>query len=301
MTQDLLRIRRRAPGGRRLVLSTLRAVLTGGMLLAGLTCARQPPAEPLVTGYLFKEAWASGSVTWDRYAEVFDYSFLPEIPKVRLNGQELDLTGYQGIDATYESSSEFPIDTTYDLDVSHYWGNASTRVDMPGDFTVTWPDSTYVLGIDSLLTVTWRKARGATSYLVDLSLEYEYYDWQNTYQDTEYDVDTVVHDTFCQFERNYFFPSHVQYVLDGSAEAVIWACDGPQALPGSKGNVQGAGYGFFTTVNQAPEVDFIVVQPDLKRLDWPEPIDQTRERLIRKLRQMTGIPESIPGAPRVRP
>jgi hypothetical protein len=290
MTEDSVHTPGPAAGGRRPATSVFTLVLTGGVLLSGLSCTPQRPAEPLVDGYLSK-TWVGGSLYWDRYVEVYDYErSLPEIPTVLLNGQELDFLDYGGFYATYESNSGFPIDTTYNLDVSHYWGDARARVYMPGDFTVTGPDSTYGLGLDSLLTITWQKARGATSYLIDLSLGYYYTDSQKSLRDTGFDIDTVVSDTFCQYARNHFFPAVVQTVDSGTAVVDVTACDGPQSVPGAKGNIQGAGYGFFFTNNEAPEVGFNVGQPILKRLNQAAPAGRDRERRTQRLRQMSGIP-----------
>ena len=265
------------------------------LMLSGLTCTRARREEPLVDGYLLKQIYPTGIVSWDRYFEVFDYDFLPQIPTVRLNGMQPEMINFNAIDAAYDDTFPFRVDTTEDLQVKHYWGTASARIHMPGDFTMTGPDSNYVYNRDSLLRITWHKSSGATSYDLNLYLDYEFVDWNNEWDSYEFDRVTIVYDTFCEYVRNQFFPSHVQRILDGEAEAVVYATDGPEVIPGATGNIQGDGFGYYSASNQPREAYFVIVEPPAKSMDRALPIQRSRERLIQRLRRATGIPDSVAG------
>jgi hypothetical protein len=253
------------------------------LILAGLTCARERRKEPMINGFLFKQVYPTCIVEHDRWVQIDDDDALPEIPKVTLNGQRLPMTGWNPIQALYQDLSPFKTDTTYDLKIEHYWGEATSRVTMPADSRMTWPESSYVLNRDSLLEIKWLKSRGATWYWLNLFINYDYNDTLGEWDSYEFDRDTILYDTVCVYERNRFFPWYVREILEGEAEAVVWACDGPVPEPGATGNVMGHGFGFINSANQPREAWFVVVQPPVSRLDRTEPSRHRREVLRRRL------------------
>jgi hypothetical protein len=260
--------------------------------LLGLSCPRPIRKEPIVDGFLFKEVQYGGT-SYDRWVEVFDYDGIPQIPIVRLNDRQLDLVSWNPIHAMYEQTDAFKTDTPYALEVEHYWGKAHSRINMPADFRMTWPDTTYTYGRDSLLVARWQRSPGATWYWLNLYLSYDYLDTVGDYDYYEFDKDTVVYDTFCVYERNRFFPWYVRSIVEGEAEFVNWAMDGPQEAPGAVGNVEGSGYGYFMAANQPREAYFIVVSPPAEPMDRSLPARRARERFLSRLRSRSGVNDTL--------
>jgi hypothetical protein len=259
-----------------------------------LFCSREPRKEPAIDGLLLKMVYPTRIVSYDRVIEIQDDDALPQIPKVTLNDKPLPMVSWNPIDAAYEDTQPFPTDTSYELMVTHYWGEASSKINMPADFAMTRPESTYVLNRDSALTVTWRSSRGATWYWLNLFLDYDYVDTLYEWDYYEFDRDTIVFDTTCVYVRNCFFPWYVRAVLEGEGEAVVWACDGPPVQPGVTSNLQGHGFGYYMSVNQPREAYFIVVTPPATGLDRSDLMRRCKERFQRRLRQMSGFRDSVP-------
>jgi len=267
-------------------------LLVSGLLLLTLSCPRTRQKEPLVDGFLFKEVQFGGT-SYDRWVEVYDTDGIPQIPIAKLNGKSLDMVSWNPIHAIYEQTDAFKTDTTYDLTVDHYWGRAHARITMPADFRVTRPDTLYVYNRDSLLIATWQRSRGATWYWLNLYLDYDFLDTVGDYDYYEFDQDTVVYDTFCVYERNRFFPWYVRTILEGEAEFLNWACDGPQEAPGALGNIQGDGYGYVMSANQPREAHFIVVSPPAQPMDRNALMERAKMKFLNRLRRMTGVSDSL--------
>lgn len=265
-----------------------------GLIVLVLTCARERVKEPIVYGFLFKQLYYTYVLGYERSLEIYDVDGLPQVPTALLNGWEMPLIGFNPQDVVYDDTVAFPVDTVEDLKVSHYYGQAHSRIMMPGDFEVTVPQSWYVFGRHMPLPVNWRKSEGATWYWVDLYLEYEFNDSNGEWDLYEFDRDTFVSDTFCVYDSTRFFPGYVAQVLDGDGAVVIWASDGPKEDPGAMGNVEGDGIGYFSSANQAREADFIVVSPPATQMDRTALIKRSKARFLQRLRARSGIPSTVP-------
>lgn len=216
----------------------------------------------MIDGYLTKYVPYAGDTIWDRYIEVFDIDGLPMIPLVKLNGEEIEIDDYDYIGCTYNDTIHFLTAKEYELTVDHYYGRAHAKIWMPGEFEMIGPDSSYILKRDSVLSVTWQKSDEARWYWFSIYLEYEYEDTSGEWDDYEFYHDTIVYDTFVQYARNNFFPDYVKMVIEGEAEAGAWAMDGPNRwVPGTKGNIRGKGFGYFSASYQPRELDFYVGAP----------------------------------------
>lgn len=256
------------------------------IVLLSLGCARARKKEPMANALFLKQVHPTYIVTHQRWLELSDDDAFPQIPKVTLNGEQLPLARWNPIQAIYADSVPFPVDTSYLVRIEHYWGEASSRVYMPGSFRINGPDSNYVLDRDSLLVIHWGPARGATWYWLNLFLDYDYLDTLYEWDYYEFDRDTIVFDTICVYERNRFFPWFVRRILEGEGEAVVWACDGPVMLPGALGNVEGDGFGYVNTANQPREAYFVVVQPPVMRRSPGDATERSRAKFLRRLKEM---------------
>lgn len=119
-------------------------------------------------------------------------------------------------------------------------GDANATCKLPGDFRITTPDS---IGKNAELVVTWKKAKDAQWYMVDLefdSLPYGIY----------YDTVKVVTDTFYKIPANKISKEGYVYVW-------IAAGNGPKYEAGAKGNMKGDGKGFWIGVQD--RADYVAV------------------------------------------
>lgn len=225
-----------------------------------VSCSKRD--DPLIDAYLTKYVPYVGDTIWDRYVEVFDVNGLPMIPSVKLNDEEVVMEDYDLIQCIYYDTVHFATGQEYKLTVDHYYGQARAKINMPGEFTMLSPDPTYILGRDSVLTITWHKSDKASWYWFSLYLEYDYEDTADDWDVYEFYQDTILYDTIIQYPRRYFFPDYVVRILEGEAEAGTWALDGPNRYePGTKGNIGGQGLGYFSANYQPRELDFYVGAP----------------------------------------
>jgi hypothetical protein len=217
---------------------------------------------PFVDAYLTKAVDYGGDTIWDRYVEVFNINGLAMIPAVKMNGNEVEMDQYDYIQCIYNDTFRFSTNQQYELTVDHYYGQASAKIWMPGDFSMIGPGPTYIYNRDSVLYVTWHKSPGATSYWFSVDLDYDFEDSLGEWDSYEFYHDTILKDTFVRYAPNRFFPGNVATILEGEAEAGSWAMDGPNRwVQGTKGNIRGQGQGYFSATYQPMELDFYVGAP----------------------------------------
>ena len=242
-----------------------RVLATFVLLVAG--CEREDsgldPAyrEPRVDAFLYKVEYYDGSLEYSTYIEVFDEVGLRMVPVVRLNGGEVPVYYYSPSLYRYGHEEPFAVGQRYELEIDHYWGRAFSRLVMPGDFSLTAPDSDYVMGLESTLVVTWRSSPRAQWYWVDLYCDFDYYDTLLHWDDYSFNLDTLVPDTFLVVPPERVFPGYVMELIEGDGSALVWAGNGPPVEPGDVSNVRGAGFGFFSAANEPKERYFWVGAP----------------------------------------
>jgi hypothetical protein len=268
-----------------------------GMLLAAALfaagCGRQRQKQPLIDGFLFKEL-IDGFGSYDRWIEVWDTDGLPQIPTATLNGRQLELIGFNLRHTIYEDTLEFKTDTSYQMDVGHYWGSARARIAMPADFLMTRPESGFVLLPDSGLAVVWQKSRGASWYWLNFYLQYVYTDSLGETLGFGLQQDTFLYgDTVCAYEPARLFPGDVRQILWGEGDAAMWAADGPQTVQGAENNIEGDGYGYYSSANQPLDAYFVVGNPPAVPMNRAELVREIRRGFVSRLRQMTGITDTL--------
>jgi hypothetical protein len=273
------------------------------LLFSGLFCGRTRTKEPLVDGYLFKEAFVGYPVAYDRWVEVWDNDGLPQIPTATYNGQQPEMISWNPNHTIYEDSFPFKDDTAYELVVEHYWGRAGVRINMPADFRIIRPDSSYRYDRDSTLTVTWHKSRGAIGYDVFVWVGYFYFDVSDTFRQNSlsYQVayETTLADTSLTFASARFFPDFVGFLQYGEGQVVAQSYDGPLTEAGAVGNVEGHGYGIVGAANQPHEAYFLVQDAPVVALDRPDLAERARQQFVSRVRRGSGIPDTS-SQPRLR-
>ncbi|MGQ9577724.1 MAG: hypothetical protein ACUVWQ_03790 [Candidatus Aminicenantales bacterium] len=215
----------------------------------------------MVNGYLYRGEYYDNSVEYERYVQIFDPRGLRMVPIVTLNHETLGVLSYSWTRYEYGDTTEFRVDFPYELQAFHYWGKASARVVMPGNFSLTSPPEGYILDLDSTLKVSWTRSEKSDWYWVELNTSYEYRDTAGGEDDYELRLDTMVHDTFIVFPRERIFPGFVVDVIEGDGGIMVWSGCGPAIEPGDKGNIRGAGFGFFNAINEPREKYFYVGAP----------------------------------------
>lgn len=244
------------------------------LLLILLSCSgdRQnspilPPgySEPMINAFLIRTQYYDYSVDYSRYVEVFDNHGLRMVPVVTLNHETLAPYYYNPLQYRYGDEKSFPVHAVYNLRVSHYWGEAFSRVVMPGNFRIELPPEGYILDIDSSLLAVWRTSAAAQWYWVQVYVEYDFLDSFGRWDDHLFELETLVVDTSLLIPRRRLFPWYVADVLEGDAAVVVWSGNGPAVEPGDLSNIRGIGFGFFNATNEPREKYFYVGAPPARR------------------------------------
>ncbi|MEO0074406.1 MAG: hypothetical protein ABIK43_07120 [candidate division WOR-3 bacterium] len=226
-----------------------------------------PPgySEPMINAFLIRTQYYDYSVDYSRYVEVFDNHGLRMVPLVTLNRETLAPFYYNPLQYRYGDEKPFPVRAAYNLNVRHYWGEAFSRVVMPGNFRIELPPEGYVLDLDSSLLTLWQKSAAAQWYWVELYVEYDFLDSLGRWDDHLFELETLVVDTSLFIPRRRLFPWYVADVIEGDAAVVVWSGNGPAVEPGDFSNIRGIGYGFFNATNEPREKYFYVGAPPARR------------------------------------
>ncbi len=266
------------------------------LLVLAIGCDRQERQgqdpnyrEPMINAYLYRMEYYDGFVEYDREFDVFDNMGLRMVPVVVLNNDTIVPYHYTWTNYRYNDGSYFRVNELYELNVTHYWGKAFSKVVMPGNFCITSPPGdSYVLDMESTLVVTWRASAGSQWYWIDLYCDYDFLDSNHNWDDYEFNLDTIVKDTYVIVPPERVFPRYVMDVLEGDGSALVWAGYGPPVEPGDCGNVRGAGFGFFNGFNEPREKYFWVGAPIADRRS-PGTLE-SRDKLTGLLRKRVGVP-----------
>ncbi|HDQ99199.1 MAG TPA: hypothetical protein ENN51_02785 [candidate division WOR-3 bacterium] len=221
--------------------------------------------EPYVDGIMYRIEYYDRSADYFRDVAVRDNDGFRMVPRVRLNRTELSPWHYSPTLYRYGDEEWFRVYRAYNLSVEHYWGEAFSRVVMPGNFEITLPPERYVLERESTLVVSWRPSAGARWYWLDLYCDYDYLDSNGVWDDYVFELDTVVRDTFFIVPRHLVFPGRVVELIEGDGAVAVVAAYGPEVEPGDIGNIRGAGYGFFAAGNEPCDRYFYVGSPPLAK------------------------------------
>lgn len=266
------------------------------LLLALLVCScdRQeltvtPPgySEPMINAFLIRTQYYDYSVDYSRYVEIFDNRGLRMVPIVTLNHETLAPYFYNPLQYRYGDEKSFPVHAVYNLRVQHYWGEAFSRVVMPGNFRIELPPEGYILDLDSSLLAVWRSSAAAQWYWVEVYAEYDFLDSFGRWDDYLFELETLVVDTSLLIPRRRLFPWYVADVLEGDAAVVVWSGNGPAVEPGDLSNIRGIGFGFFNATNEPREKYFYVGAPPMQRR-VPD-IAGCRRRFINRLRSRLSL------------
>lgn len=216
--------------------------------------------EPIVWGFLSKDS-LFGIITYDKEFQVIDYDGLRTVPMVLLNDSQVDLLATSPTEYDYGDSNVIPTYQKYDLQVLHYWGKGFCHVVMPGDFFLSLPPRTHILGKESTLVSAWGASPGAQWYELSIFVNYDYDDSNGAEGNYTFRLDTVVRDTRFSVPPNRVFPSFVNDVIDGDGSVAVIAGYGPAVEPGDIGNVRGNAVGFVDALNEPQEREFYVGSP----------------------------------------
>jgi hypothetical protein len=236
--------------------------------------------EPMINGYVYKTEYSDGSIDYDKNVEVIDNAGLRMVPEVMLNGRPLEIYYYGTTTFRYGDEYYNPVGQRYELNVRHYWGEAFSRVVLPGDFRITGPPPRFILHRESTLVASWRPSFAAQWYWVGLYCGYDFYDTLGEWDDYEFYLDTLVFDTVLSVSPARIFPGSVDSLNEGDGSVMVWAGNGPAIEPGDMGNVRGAGFGFFHAINEPREAYFYVGAPPKARRC---PSQQTSQERFRSL------------------
>lgn len=237
-----------------------------------------------ITGFIIRSV---GSYYTSYYKEVYVHnrSGFPIVPSCWINDTALNIDDYHYDYYLFKDYKPFELNQKYKLRLKHSGGEAYGAVRMPADFSILYPESTYLLRSDSALQIYWTKAEGATWYWLDIYIDYWYEDSLGEEDEYVFEMDTIVYRNYVVYDKNRLFPPYVDSITEGGDGIInVWACDGPPCLPGAQGNIFGAGYGIFNTANQPAERYFYVGLPSKDKKSHPLR-RRCPERKLNKLRQ----------------
>jgi hypothetical protein len=241
-------------------------------------------SEPYINGYVYRIVYSDSTSEYDRDFEVVDNRGLRMVPVVRLSGWPMPVYYYSATKYLYGDANYTAPLYRYELNVEHYWGEAFARVTMPADFAITRPGERYILGMDSTLVVTWRRAQAAQWYWFSLWITYDYLDTLGEWDSRDVRMDTLVFDTTLSFGPERIFPPEVMIVTEGDAIVDVWCGNGPAVEPGDRGNIRGIGHGFFYAISEPPDGYFYVGAPPLVRRCPERAAQQERFRALLRSR-----------------
>jgi hypothetical protein len=268
--------------------------LLSAICLLLLACQRPHPVGSLIQGLAYRESFSDAADAFYQVFLVYDVDGLPRIPLVKVNDVPIEMTDFQPQQGQYESWDVFPVDTTMDVKIANYDGEAHCRVNMPGNTALTRPTPWFVLQKGQPVAIAWNKAHGASTYYLDLYINYEYNDTFGEWDDFENEWDTTITDTSFTFPASWVFPPIVGEVLDGEGYIILWAQDGPPLLAGDWGNIKGHGFGYFATAFEPPDGWFPIVTPPATRLGAKQVSARNRMRVMQRMRRAAGIPDTLP-------
>jgi len=241
--------------------------------------------EPMVWGLLSKFEYPDLTVEYDKNVEVFDYDGLRMVPTVLLNGEQVEALSYSPVSYEYGDTNAIPTYQNYELEVRHYWGTGFCHLVMPGNFALIAPSDTYTLAQGASLTAAWRVSLGAQWYWLSVYASYDYYDTLGAWDNLEFRLDTLVHDTLIVVPGEQIFPKFVSQVLEGDAAVAVWGGYGPPIEPGDLGNIRGTAVGFVNAINQPTAKYFYVGAPPAQRRapDGHSELERFKARLRSRL------------------
>jgi hypothetical protein len=218
--------------------------------------------EPMVWGLLSKVWDDEQAVSYQKDFGVFDFDGFRMVPIVLLNDSQVEPYYYSPTEYDYGDTNVIPTNRRYDLEVRHYWGTGFCHLVMPGDFALTLPPrvpfDTFMLRQDASLLTAWTASQGAQWYWLSVYVNYDFYDTLGAWDNREFRLDTLMHDTWIIVPPQQMFPSVVRELIEGDASVTVWSGNGPPVEPGDLGNVRGAAVGFVNAINEPPSKYFYV-------------------------------------------
>ncbi len=227
----------------------------------------QKKEEIYIQGWISKMEFTKDNVKYYREVGVYNYRGFKMIPKVFMNDTLLSLRNEPFTYAFYGNYSPFLTNRKYKLKVEHQDGIAFSEVYMPKDFEILYPkEETIIEKSQAPFKIFWQKSEGAEWYEVEFSVEYDYLLPNGDDDEFIFSLDTVVKDTYLIIDGKRIFPDYVKEILDGEGNITIYSGTGPALRPGEKGNIKGAGYGFFNAL-YSPEdrIFYIEAPPKVKK------------------------------------
>jgi hypothetical protein len=238
-------------------------------------------SEPIVFGYLYRVEYSDHSIEYDRDVQVADVRGLRAVPRVWLDDEELEAYSYRPTEYRFGDQNLVTVQRQYSLKVSHYWGEAFARAVMPGNFVILEPVSRFILERDSVLRVSWQRSAAAQWYWVEIYADYDYYDSTGSWDSYSFTFDTLLTSEMVDLPPERVFPGFVADLIEGDGSIVLWSGSGPAVEPGDVGNIRGAGFGFFSGINEPAERYFYVGAPPATRRVPPPGPRRRAERLQR--------------------
>jgi hypothetical protein len=201
----------------------------------------------------------SDSLIVTGYVQGYKYDGFKMIPLAFLNNDTLPMEDFEMGNTEFNYSvpkTLINLGSNYKLKVDYGEGTGEATDTMPGEFTITSPNVSYVLHKGNDLNITWGQSTGAQWYWLHIDLYYYYH----SFGYFEFELDTIIKGTSYSLSAGRIFPVNVDSISSGYGSVDIEAYSGPEQIPGSKGNFKGDAVGFFWCSYEASEVGFDIEQ-----------------------------------------
>jgi len=181
------------------------------------------------------------------------------IPLVTINNDTLPVDAYLGNPPSFYYHgpiTDLNLGSECNLNVDYDEGKGEATNTLPGNFSITSPDTSFVLHKGHDLNITWSSSSGADWYWLDVDIWYEYIDTAGYYKWFYFYLDTIVDGTSYTVSANSLFPADVDSIQYGDGDVDVAAISGPKIESGTEGNIQGDAIGFFWCIFEAKDIYF---------------------------------------------
>lgn len=228
------------------------------------------------------DRYYSDSLNAEGTVEGYKYDGFKMIPVALLNDDTLPMENLQLTitDFSYSVPRKLiNLGNQYKLKVDYGEGTGNAADTMPGEFSITSPNLSFVLHKGNDLNVTWGQSTGANWYWLHISLYYYYGSWGSF----DFELDTIIKGTSFALSASRIFPPYVDSIDYGYGSVNIEAYSGPELKPGRKGNFKGDAVGFFWCTYETMSIGFDIEEVVSKPEASPQP--EIREKHREALRK----------------
>jgi len=234
--------------------------VVAGLMLLFIGCGGGERASIIAGIFAF---WDNDTLKKEADIEGYKYNGFKIVPLITVNGDTvpIEFFDYSPTDFFYHGPINWVnLGDECKFEVDYDEGEGKATDSLPREFSITSPDTSYILHKGNSLNITWGSASGADWYWLDVFIDYSYMDTAGNYEYFYFYLDTIMDGTSYTLNASRIFPGDVDTVLWGDGNISVEGVSGPKILPGAEGNIKGDAVGFFWCSYEAKPVDIDIEQ-----------------------------------------